>query len=263
MCVANSGSRAFISCYRISSETGLTPLGSPLPLPFNNQTTPPTSIPLLGFVPESLAFVTSISFFPSYQPTALIATIGGNPLAGIRGLLAVYPIVDGKVSENPTLNTPEGIIVPFTAHPIPGTQSLLTADGAFGAAIVDISNSGIATTRALTNIPLSNATCWTALIPHTNSAIITEAFFNQVFELDLDTGAILQTLTINNGNLGNTEVLAVSDKIYMLSPRFADLATSIVVLDSSRGRGQLAQIQNFPVKGLGLDPSAAGLAMWK
>ena len=153
-------------------------------------------------------------------------------------------------------------MIPFAAQNIPGTQSIFVVEGTIGAAIIDISDSGVATTRASTVIPNRNATCWFDFIPRTNSAILTDAFFHQVSEVDRNTGALLQSLIIDNGNPGNTEVIAVSDRIYTLSPGFAEQATSIVVLDSSRGRGNIVQIQNFPVKGLKPDPSAAGLAMW-
>ena len=71
-------------------------------------------------------------------------------------------------------------------------------------------------------------------------------------------------MPVDNGNVGNLDLVAVDKNVYALSPGFADETAAIVVLDVSGGPGTARMVQNFQPKGFAKGSLAVpqGLALY-
>jgi 3-deoxy-D-manno-octulosonate 8-phosphate phosphatase KdsC-like HAD superfamily phosphatase len=84
-------------------------------------------------------------------------------------------------------------------------------------------------------------------------------------EVDTGTGAIVKETQLTDASLGNanpglTDLEAMGNFIFALSPGNATTATAVTVMDISGGKGTAKQIQNFVVNGL--SDAAAGMAVF-
>ena len=225
-CVANSGAKAGISCFSMTSK-GLQPLDKAL-RPFDlNQTTPPAG-PLN---------TVSQTFFNA-DSTALMTTVKGDPTVNNTGFLSVFPVTNGKVGAQETRSSPNGTAVLFGTALIPGSpNSLFVTDASFGSATLSLSKANIASVSALTKIADQKATCWAAISDVTNSAFVTDVAVNHLVEVDPATGGIIKSLDSTNGNPGMIDLVSKGNFIYALSPGNATTKSAVTVFDVSGGRG--------------------------
>ena len=178
------------------------------------------------------------------------------------GYLAIYPVINGVVSNNPRLINPTSTSFLFSIVNIPGSTRILATDAAYGAVLIDTAVPGNGSSR---QIPIQGqgATCWAVLSSYTNTTFVADAGRNRIVEIDQITGEIIQIIYIFNANFGNLDLVSIGSKIYVLSPGITKDTTAIVVLDASGGRGTAKVVQSFQPKGLGPAPFAlAGGLAW-
>ncbi|KAH7310570.1 hypothetical protein B0I35DRAFT_452990 [Stachybotrys elegans] len=201
-CVANTGSKPGVQCFRVSDCSSLQAVGGFKPLPVLNQTTP-----LLG--PANT--VSQVLFNPS--ETALFVTIKGDGTND--GFIFAYPVVDGQVQETPVQSRPAGVPVTFGFNFV--TDSLaVVATPAYGAAFVDIGADFTATVSTQVRVPGQRAVCWTAFAEATQSTYLLDAGVAALTTVDPQTRAIARTVpgipTANgyfDGVVGGTKLYAL------------------------------------------------------
>lgn len=248
-CVVNGGAIDGVSCFSVSRRTGLSPLdASPRRLGIS-QMTPAVA----GATVSDIHFTTDSS--------SLLVTVKGNAATNITGFLAVYPVVDHRVSQVAVKSTPQGTGVLFGAAPLDANR-IIVADPSFGGAAVLTINpaSNDVSTASLITAVNSSAICWVAYAPRTGSAYLTDAAQNRVVEVDTATGEIVKTLQLVNDNIGMFDSVVGGDFFYALSPRLN--RTSIAVMDISGGRGSIKEVQNFEIVGLEGMGSAMGMQVF-
>jgi hypothetical protein len=241
-CIANTGARAGIACYKIS-PTGLTPEGGLRPFSLN-QTTPPSG-PLN---------TVSQTFFNS-DSTALLTTVKGDPTKNNTGFLSSFPVVNGCVSMTGTKSSPNGTAVLFGSTVLPGRNDIFVTDASFGAATLSSSTSdfSVANVKAQTKIAGQKATCWTTFSARTGTAFVTDVARNTLNEIDTVTGAIVATVNGTYGNLGMIDLASKGGFVYVLAPGNSTVVgegkgVSVVVFDVQGGRGSIKEVQNFEVR---------------
>jgi hypothetical protein len=224
-CVANSGAKAGIACFSMTS-TGLKALDTAL-RPFNlRQTTPPKG-PLN---------TVSQTFFNA-DSTALLTTVKGDPTVNNTGFLSVFPVVNGRVSTQDIQSSPAGTAVLFGSALIPNSNNIFVTDASFGGATLSLSAANIATVSASTKIADQKATCWATISDVTKSAFVTDVAANHLVEVDTTTGAIIKELNSTNGNPGLIDLVAKGNFIYALSPGNSTTKAAVTVFDVSGGQG--------------------------
>lgn len=248
-CVANSGAKAGVACYRIS-KTGLTPLSQSLLATFDlGQTTPPIG-------PTNTV---SHALFNA-DASALITTVKGNPATNKTGFVSVLPIdANGCPAKKDIRSTPANTAVLFGSVLIPHSQppTLLATDASFGATTLALSPKSQLTTLTHTKIANQAATCWATFSPHTKTAFVTDVAVNHIVEIDPAGGTILQSTTLPNTNPGMIDLAAAGNFVYALSPKGKASGTNVVVLDISVKPAK--QVQSFAVQAVG--GSAMGLTV--
>ncbi|KAI9808400.1 MAG: hypothetical protein M1826_004176 [Phylliscum demangeonii] len=258
-CVANSGPRAGIACFRITRH-GLVPLENQLERVFDLQ----QSIPL-----QLLNAGVSHTFF-TQDSTALITTVRGD--ANHTDFISVYPVLaNGRVSTHDVRTSPNGTLLLFGTAVIPGTRDPRTgsstyviADPTFGAGVFRISaRTGAVTTVALTNIPNQNGTCWAVYSTRTHSVFVADALGNTLVEIDPATGAVLLDLRTTTGDNGSIDLIAPPNGfVYALNPLTDQPAGAISVFDTTGGRATAKQVQNFRPTNFNISPFAQGMAVY-
>ncbi|KAI4144530.1 MAG: hypothetical protein L6R39_004141, partial [Caloplaca ligustica] len=205
-CVGNTGAQAGIACFAADPKTGLKPLmRSQIPFPSLQQSTPPVG-------PTNT--VSQVLF--NADESALLTTVKGEPTRNTTGFLSILPVHNGCPAARDIRSSPAGTAVLFGFALIPGTTDLFVTDAAFGT--VTLSTSGAApAVLQRTTIPGQRATCWTAISPLTNTAFVTDPALNRIVEVDTKSGEILQITNLNNGNAGNTDMVAGGKMVYVLS----------------------------------------------
>lgn len=246
-CVANSGARAGVACFRITKR-GLAPADGPLRTLDINQTTPPAGP----------AGTVSQAFFNN-DKTALLVMVKGNPAANATGFMAVYPVWDGKVSVHGSQSSPNGTALLFGSVQVPGTSHILATDPSFGAALIDVGRRGTGTTLALTNIPGQMATCWATFSRAANAVFVTDGAVNNLVGINPANGQIQSTTVLDNGNGGMLDLEAAGDFVYALAP---SNQTAVTVFGVGKGDRGVVQVQNFRPGGLKAPLRVQGMAVW-
>ncbi|RDW57809.1 hypothetical protein BP5796_12610 [Coleophoma crateriformis] len=246
-CVANSGAKAGVACFKMSSA-GLAPLDTTLRAFNINQSTPP----------KGPTNTVSQTFFNA-DSTALITTVKGDPAVNNTGFLSVFPVSNGVVSQKDTQSSPAGTAVLFGASLIPGSNNLFVTDASFGSATLSLSTANVATVSAQTKIADQAATCWATFSDVTKSAFVTDVAVNHLVEVDTSTGQLIKTTNLTNKNPGMIDLVSAGNFIYALSPGNATTPAAVAVIDVSGGQGTAKEIQNFKPKGV--PASAQGMAV--
>jgi hypothetical protein len=240
-CVANTGTRAGVACYRMTS-TGLLPEGSLRSFALN-QTNPPSG-PLN---------TVSQTFFNA-DSTALLTTVKGDPTKNNTGFLSSFPVKDGRVSNTGTQTSPAGTAVLFGSTTLPGTTDIFVTDASFGSATLSSATAdfSVAQVKASTKIDGQKATCWATFSATTGTAFVTDVAKNTLNEIDTATGAIVKSVNGTNGNLGMIDLANKGNFVYALAPgnASAGVPVNVAVYDVSGGKGSVKELQNFMVKGV-------------
>ncbi|RDW58663.1 hypothetical protein BP6252_13139 [Coleophoma cylindrospora] len=246
-CVANSGAKAGIACFKMSSA-GLTPLGNDFRAFNINQSTPP----------KGPTNTVSQTFFNA-DSTALITTVKGDPTVNNTGFLSVFPVSNGVVSTKDVQSSPAGTAVLFGAALIPGSKKLFVTDASFGSATLSLSTANVATVSSQTKIADQAATCWATFSAVTKSAFVTDVAVNHLVEINTSTGQLIKSIDLGNNNPGMIDLVSAGNFIYALSPGNATTAAAVAVVDVSGGQGSAKVVQNFSPKGV--PTSAQGMAV--
>lgn len=237
-CVANSGAKAGVACYKITAK-GLVAEGGLRP--FNiNQTTPPAG-------PENTV---SQTFF-NEDSTALLTTVKGDPTKNNTGFISSFPVDNGCVSMNGTQVSPQGTALLFGSSALPGTSNIFVTDASFGSATISNPSDASAAVNASTKIDNQKATCWVAVSNVTGTAFITDVGRNTLNEVDVNTGDLVKGLNGTNGNLGMIDLASRGNFIYALAPgnSSAGVKPTVAVFDVSGGKGTAKEVQNFAIPG--------------
>ncbi|MCJ1306928.1 hypothetical protein MMC25_000572 [Agyrium rufum] len=273
LCAANTGTNAGIQCFTVDSSTGLTPTGSFIAYNLN-QTNPPIN-PVLtsrtaNLTADTAPLFTSLNF--NADQTAMLATItAGGANYSYPGYTAVFPIVNGVISSQPTYSHIAGTTANFVSF------QLLDTDNTFFI-LDEINGSYIGTVDPSTNVltPISSspvsgssATCWAVQSASSGSIYLADAAVNRITEVSPTTGSVIANYNVTssalgNANTGNLDIGAYGSMVYALSPGSMSTNTSlsIVVLDVSAGVGKANYVQNFVPRGLGLDASGQGMQIY-
>ncbi|MCJ1312572.1 hypothetical protein MMC25_006246 [Agyrium rufum] len=265
LCAANDGVKAGVACFDIT-PAGL--IQTTDLYTFNlSQSNPPTN-PLGMGTPKDLGrpIFSSLSF--SADNTQLLGTIinGGdfNP-----GYLLSYPVTNGRVSPQVTFYTPTDTAANLTAAAlfvgiqIPHSNTFLGLDGRGTAFLIDdfIGDLNEQQTKSV-KIPGGGATCWIEYSNATNSLFITDAEVNRFVEIDPMTAELIGSYNVTNHKPGMLDIKAAGTQVFGMNPGVGNLTASITVLDISGGSGRGRVSQDFVPRGLGVDFTGQGMAVW-
>ncbi|KAJ4302716.1 hypothetical protein N0V90_001606 [Kalmusia sp. IMI 367209] len=254
VCVGTTGALAGISCATFSPKG----LGQMDDLrPFNiGQSTPPVG-------PTNTV---SHTFF-SNDEMSLFTTVKGDPTVNNTGFLSTFKINQDRcgassLSTQDVRSSPNGTAVLFGSAPIPGNgNSLFVTDASFGAAILNVDQTGKATAANLQPIEGQAATCWSTISGATQSAFVTDVAKNRVFEMSLKDASIIKELDLSaNGDPGLIDLRSAGNFVYALSPGNGTTSAAITVLDVSGGQGSAKQAQHFSLSGIA-GSSSQGMAV--
>jgi hypothetical protein len=246
-CVGHTGAKAGISCATFDPKTGLGAFD--VLRPFNLGQTNPATGPLNGI---------GDTFF-NEDSSALITTVKGDPAVNNTGFVSSFPVANGAVSTTDTQTSPAGTAVLFGTALIPGSSNVLATDASFGAAVLSLND--LSVPLATTKIVDQKATCWAAVSTLTNTGFVTDVAANHLVEVDLASGAIVTEFNSTNGNPGMIDLQTLGSKVFALSPGNGTIAPAVTVFDISGGQGNVKEVQNFAVAGLGVDKNAQGMAL--
>ena len=174
---------------------GLMPMTNTRRILGMGQSTPPTG---------PLRTASQVIF--SEDQNSLIVAVKGNPDENIPGYLVSWNITsDGLSQEFTRIELPEGAGAPFSLTAIPGQNAFLSADPVVGVDIFDFSNGpeGVSTSNRTSTVKItpSNATCWSAYSPKTDSYYVTDIITSLVTEVKVDEN-LVGTVT-NQYQMGN------------------------------------------------------------
>lgn len=254
-CVANSGAKAGLACYRTSAKTGLTPLSEKLLTTFDIAQSTPAVGPL-NTVSHTLF---------NADASALITTVKGDPTTNNPGFVSVLPIQDACPVTPDIRSSPNGTAVLFGSVIIPSNRSsrssppvLFATDASFGATTLSLSPSFEFSSLTKTTIAGQTATCWATFSALTRTAFVTDVLKNRLVEIDPSTGKILQTTTIANKNPGMIDLASAGQFIYALSPASPGIQGTVVVMEVGNGAARL--VQTFGSNAVG--SAAMGMAIF-
>ncbi|KAK2810249.1 hypothetical protein FQN50_003219 [Emmonsiellopsis sp. PD_5] len=244
-CVANSGARAGIACFKITKK-GLHSVDNYL-RPFElEQSTPPST---------TKRSFSDIIF--SEDQSALLAFVKGDMATNRTALLAVYPITSGShVSKHGIMSNPENLSNVFGVVQIPGTQNILATDPSRGAALIKVGKHGKGETLKSIDIEGQMASCWAAYSPATKTVFITDGAVNRLVDIDVEGNVITKT-PLENGNGAMFDLVAAGDFVYALSP---GNRTAVAVVHV--GGGEIRQVQNFLPRGIDNPLTPQGVAFY-
>ncbi|KAL8988746.1 MAG: hypothetical protein Q9169_008503 [Polycauliona sp. 2 TL-2023] len=249
-CVGNSGARAGTACFSIHHRKGLQPLPqSAIAFPLG-QTTPP-----LG----PLNTVSHIFF--NQDETMLLTTVKGDPMKNNTGFLSMLPVQKDNTATKDTRSSPNGTAVLFGSAIIPGTGDIFATDASFGAATISTSTNTKPSILHKTTIENQKATCWATISPLTGTAFVTDVLVDNLVEVDLKSGRVLQNTMLAQGNPGYVDLLAGGRFVYALSPGSMDGARGAYVVVVDISARPMRVVQNFEVGG-GVGRSSMGMAAW-
>jgi hypothetical protein len=254
VCVGSTGAVAGMSCASFS-EQGLGQMDDLRPFDIG-QSTPPVG-------PTNTV---SQAFF-SADESMLFTTVKGDPAVNNTGFLSAFAVENGAngapcLSTKETRSSPDGTAVLFGSSIMPNDpSSLFVTDASFGAAVMTVDATGVATVKAAQPIDGQSATCWATISDATNSAFVTDVGVNRVVEMSLDDASIINQVDLSaNGDPGLIDLKAAGNFVYALSPGNGTTESAVTVLDVSGGQGSAKQVQHFGLNGLATN-TAMGMAV--
>lgn len=248
-CVANSGTRSGVACFKMTSA-GLVPTDQTLrSLPLS----PTQSTPPMG----PLNTVSQIFF--NEDGTALWSTVKGDPTSNSTGYFGSFPVSNGVVSDTLTKSSPKGTLVLFGSVPMPGGKVFAT-DASFGVAVLQVNKAGDASTLDKYAIPSNAATCWATFSPATGLAYITDDGINHVVAFDPLTAAPKATTQLSNGNPSMIEIVSSGSMLYALTHGNSTVPPAVVVMQTQGASGAVTAIQNFRPDGI--NDNVEGMAVY-
>ena len=250
VCIANAGTPTGLSCASFSPRSGIGKMDSLRPY----------FIP--SDVPSSGTFNLVGATFFNNDENAVFTTINGNTTT-FKGFLSAYPVINEAVSYDQTTSSPAGSGFLYGATTIPGASEILIADAAAGGAIIiDINSKLQGITKSITNIPGQIASCWAEISSRTGSGYITDPTNNSIYEVDIQTGALLSRL----GNVaGAIDFMPGGGFLYVtgvgnVTPNNTVIGPAVRVADIRGGKGSIKNYQSFTPEGM--TASARGLAIF-
>lgn len=253
-CVANSGAKAGLACYRTSAKNGLTLLTEKQLTTFNlGQSNPPVG-----------PFNTVSQTLFNADASALITLVKGDPSTKNRGFVSVLPIETDYPATQDIRSSPNGTVVLFGSAIIPPHRSsinsptvLFATDAAFGATTLSLSPSYQFSSLTKTTIAGQAATCWATFSTLTGTAFVTDVTKNRIVEIDPSSGKILQVSPLANKNPGMIDLASAGRFVYALSPATPGIQGTVVVLEVGSGAARLVQTLGLNTAG----SAAVGMAI--
>ena len=169
-CVTNAGSTAGITCYSVSSTTGLTAVGGLRFIP-QTENSDPTTPP-----PGPLVLLGDVSFNPS--ETALFTSVRSN--GAQPGLIYAYPVQNGTVGTKAVVSSLSTIPFAFDLNFLDNNDSHLMVMnphfGSPGASFVTVHYPSLEITldKDIT-VPGQLAVCWIVYAPQYDSVYLIDA----------------------------------------------------------------------------------------
>ncbi|PFH60223.1 hypothetical protein XA68_11288 [Ophiocordyceps unilateralis] len=241
VCVANTGKRAGVQCFKIPECGSLEQLGEFMPLPVN-QTTPP-----LGPVNT----VSDIVFNPS--ETALFVSIKGDGMG--LGYLYAYRVADGNIDPMPVVSRPPELKVDFSLTFLSDESAVMT-DAAYGASYLSVAENLTATVSKKIEIPGQGATCWSVYSPASDNVYVLDVMSPNVTTLDPKSGEIKYVIPGDKRAMGSVDAVADRSSLYVLQ------ASPAIATFEKTGSGVPRLSQYLDLSSLGDRSGWTGLAVY-
>ena len=244
VCVANSGTRNSVACWKNDAALGLCPIGEPRPLGLD-LATPPLM---------TSATVSQISFDP--DQLSVIVTSKGPAGSLTPGNIYVIPVNNGIVGQEVITSAIATIPAPFGFAFGPSNTSFLLSDPTFGGSVVNL-NPPYLQTSELKHQKLSlNTSCWASYSPTTGMGYLTDAGLPQLGEMDMVTGELKDVFNTDDAFMGGFDTVIDGATAYFIAA-----VPSIGIFDVQ----QKKTIQNLDLtNATGVDDRQwwQGMAMW-
>jgi hypothetical protein len=246
-CVANTGPRAGVQCFVVSGCGSMEPAGDFMPLPIN-QTNPPVG---------PINTVSDIQFNPSQ--TALFVSVKGDTME-IGGSIFAYPIVDGKIVEQPVVSQGDDLVVSFGFSFTGECEAILT-DAAYGASLVNIADDLTVSVTKKVAVANQGATCWSVYSERFNAAYILDSLVPSITTLDPTSGAEKFLIPIEDKNLGAFDAALDDTSLYVLQ---GSAAVAVIDLAGTKSGEKIPVVkQEFDMTDVGPRAGLIGLAVFK
>ncbi|MCJ1306950.1 hypothetical protein MMC25_000594 [Agyrium rufum] len=226
VCVANTGAPSVIQCATYDSSSGIGELDA------ERQLFPPQ----LNVSSDAMYNAVGDIFFSDAEDYLFLTMKGvkGTPFQGYFGAMDVNC---GQVNENITMSVINGTHALYQSVQIPGTDTILAADAAYGATSFNLNGTQQANHALFqTLVKGQNASCWVEISQSTTTAFISDPIFGRVTEFDYHNGTIVQEIPLPQ-DTGALDFSIVGNKIYMLFVGVTSLHPMVGVFDLSGGRG--------------------------
>ena len=241
-----------VTCFDVDPSTGLsTSDTAPRSIAQGlNQTTPPVG-------PFSTA--SDIQFNPS--SSALVVSIKGSPLTVpvSPGFLFAWPVVNGKVAKNATVNKVDSLILDFSLSFTGSDFDLLITDPALGADLLSVSSTLEISVQKPINITYQKAACWSYYDAASQAFFVSDAAQSNVTMINAIDGSIKQTINFDASLAGGQDMVMAGNSLYLLSSQ-----GPLVTIDMINNGQTAAQVQTFdplPASMLKRD-EIVGIAAW-
>lgn len=243
-CVANTGSKAGVQCFRAPDCGQLEPVGDFMPLPLN-QTTPPMGPPNT---------VADIVFNPS--ESALFVTIKGDGTG--KGHIFAYPVKDGAVDPKPVISRPKELLLDFSLTFLSDSAAVIT-DPAYGASRLSISSNFSVSVNNRVEIPGQMASCWSVYSPEFKAVYILDGATPDVTTLEPETGNIKYVIPGDKRGKGAFDAIADRSSLYVLQ---SSPAIAVFDLEGSGGKAKPSVSQYLDLSSLGERAPWIGMAVY-
>ncbi|KAM4066236.1 3-carboxymuconate cyclase [Hirsutella rhossiliensis] len=247
-CVANTGKKAGVQCFRVPECDQLEPVGDFMPLPIN-QTSPPMG-------PANT--VSDIVFNPS--ESALFVSVKGDGMG--KGYLYAYRVNKGEVDPKPIISRPEELRLDFSLSFLSDSDAVIT-DPAYGASRLSISpDLSVSVTNNVT-IPGQTATCWSVYSPEFQAVYVFDGASPNVTALSPETGDIKFVVPGEQRGMGSFDAVAERSWLYVLQASPAIAVFDLKASEGDKAMPRITQYLDLASLGNGTDRSSwIGLAVY-
>ncbi len=154
------------------------------------------------------------------------------------------------------ISTPAGVLLDFSISFLGRDSKAVIADPAYGASLVDISDTFVVTVSKKITVAGEKAICWSAYSERFDSIFLMDGGVTNITILDSATGAITGSITQSAAGAGSLD--AAVDRTFLYVLKGAALV-SVSDLTGLEGNKKIPkQIQSFDLSALGSRPGVSG-----